>query len=47
MDREEIHTSLNFCHSLFSHYLTQSDPLESEDPTSTSQKLDVSNFVKK
>jgi hypothetical protein len=48
MDQKEIHTSLNFLHSLFPRYQTQSEPLDFKDLPSTSRKLEAcQNLLKK
>jgi hypothetical protein len=47
MDQKEIHTRINFFHSRFPHCQTQSQPLESEDAPSTSEKLNACQILLK
>jgi hypothetical protein len=47
MDQKEIRTSPNFIHSHFSHCQTQSEPLDCEDPPSTTRKMDACQILLK
>jgi hypothetical protein len=47
MDQEEIHTSSNFLHSCFPCCQTQFKPMDSEDPSSISRKLDACQILLK